>query len=77
MKELQNRRGVYRWNRKYKIDRIQSLTYTGDDDNRTKNLIVLSDVTYEDKMWDYQLTVTDAESENQPDGGKALANILE
>jgi hypothetical protein len=58
--------------RKYKIDRIQSLTYTGEDDNRVKNLVVLSDVTYEDKMWDYQLTITDAESENQPDGGKAL-----
>lgn len=58
--------------RKHKIDRIQSLTYTSDDDNRTKNLIVLSNVTFEDKAWDYQLTVTDADSENQADGGKAL-----
>jgi len=58
--------------RKHKIDRIQSLTYTSDDDIRTKNLIVLSNVTFEDKVWDYQLTVTDADSENQADGGKAL-----
>jgi hypothetical protein len=58
--------------RKYKIDRIQSLTFTSDDDNRTKNLIVLSDVTYEDQVWDYQLTITDANSENEADGGKAL-----
>lgn len=58
--------------RKYKIDRIQSLTFTSDDDNRTKNLIVLSDVTFEDQAWDYQLTVTDANSEGEADGGKGL-----
>lgn len=58
--------------RKYKIDRIQSLTYRSEDDNRIKNLVVLSDVDYEGRLWDYQLTITDAESETQPDGGKAL-----
>ncbi len=58
--------------RKHKIDRIQSLTYSSEDDNRTKNLVVLSNVMFEDKAWDYQLTVTDADSENQADGGKAL-----
>jgi hypothetical protein len=58
--------------RKYKIDRVQSLTFTSDDDNRTKNLIVLSDVTYENQAWDYQLTITDANSEGAADGGKAL-----
>lgn len=58
--------------RKYKIDRIQSLTFTSDDDNRPKNLIVLSDVTYENQAWDYQLTITDANSEGAADGGKAL-----
>jgi hypothetical protein len=58
--------------RKYKIDRIQSLTFTSDDDNRSKNLIVLSDVTYENQIWDYQLTITDANSEGAADGGKAL-----
>ncbi len=58
--------------RKHNIDRIQSLTYTSEDDNRTKNLIVLSNAVYENQTWDYQLTVTDADSENQADGGKAL-----
>ncbi len=56
----------------YKIDRIQSLTYTSDDDHRTKNLIVLSNSVYENQTWDYELTITDADSENQTDGGKAL-----
>lgn len=58
--------------RKYKIDRVFSLTYVGEDDNRTKNMVVLSNTTFEGKTWDYQLTITDADSETQADGGKAL-----
>jgi hypothetical protein len=58
--------------RKYRIDRVQSLTYKSDDDNRTKNLVVESDVAFENKVWDYMLTITDAESESATDGGKAL-----
>ena len=58
--------------RKYRIDRVLTLTYIGDDDNRTKNLVVVSKSTFEGKTWDYQLTITDADSESQADGGKAL-----
>ncbi len=58
--------------RKHHIDRVLSLTYVGDDDSRTKNLVVVSQSTFEGKTWDYQLTITDADSENQADGGKAL-----
>lgn len=58
--------------RKYKIDRIQTLTYTSDDDNRTKKLVVSADVDFEGETWDYQLTITDANSESEADGGKAL-----
>lgn len=58
--------------RKYHIDRIMTLSFTSDDDHRAKNLVVSSEVTYENKTWDYQLTVTDADSETQSDGGKAL-----
>ncbi len=58
--------------RRYKIDRIQSLTYKSDEDNRSKNLVVEADVTFEGRGWDYMLTVTDAESESAADGGKAL-----
>jgi hypothetical protein len=58
--------------RKYKIDRIQSLSYISEDDNRKKNLLVLSNITFENQTWDYQLTVTDANSEGDADGGKAL-----
>ncbi|MEX2235496.1 MAG: hypothetical protein WD824_25265 [Cyclobacteriaceae bacterium] len=58
--------------RKHRIDRVLSMTYIGDDDNRAKNLIVTSNVSFEGKVWDYQLTITDADSEGNADGGKAL-----
>lgn len=58
--------------RKYHIDRIISLTYVSSDDNRTKNLVVESEVTFEGKSWDYELTVTDADGQGDPDGGKGL-----
>lgn len=58
--------------RRYKIDRVMSITYVGEDDNRVKNLVVLSDVSFEGKEWDYELTVTDADAEGETDGGKAL-----
>src|SRR5258706_906978 len=58
--------------RKYHIDRVLSLTYVAEDDNRTKNLVVVSQSTFEGKTWDYQLTITDIESQGQSDGGKAL-----
>jgi hypothetical protein len=58
--------------RKHRIDRVLSMTYIGDDDNRPKNLIVTSNVSFEGKVWDYQLTITDADSEGNADGGKAL-----
>jgi hypothetical protein len=48
------------------------MTYVSDDDNRAKNLIVESNVSFENKVWDYQLTITDADSESNADGGKAL-----
>src|SRR6187549_368957 len=57
--------GIIAGIRIYKIDRIQSLTYTSDDDHRVKNLVVLSNIEYENQLWDYELTITDADSENQ------------
>jgi hypothetical protein len=58
--------------RKHHINRIMTLSFLSEDDNRVKNLVVLSDVEFEGETWDYQLTVTDADSEGEIDGGKAL-----
>jgi len=55
--------------RAYKIENVISLSYTSEEDNRVKNLDVISDVDFEGRLWSYQLTITDAESEGQPDGG--------
>lgn len=52
----------------YNLSREISFTYSGDD-GREKFLQVISDVTFEDKTWAFQLTVTDTQSENEPDGG--------
>lgn len=56
----------------YKIDRVISLTYTSNDDNRVKNLQVISDVSYLGREWEYQLTITDALSESNDDGGVGM-----
>jgi hypothetical protein len=64
--------GIIAGLRKYRIDRVLSMTYVSEDDNRAKNLIVTSNVSFESRTWDYQLTITDADSESNSDGGKAL-----
>ncbi|WP_425391056.1 hypothetical protein [Ekhidna sp.] len=47
-------------------------SYESDDDQRIKNLTVTSDATYEDVDYQYSLTITDAASEGNDDGGKAM-----
>lgn len=56
----------------YNIDQVLTLTYQGDDDNRVKNLVVVDTPEFEDRVWDYGLTITDADSEGNEDGGKAM-----
>ena len=47
-------------------------SYESDDDQRIKNLAVTSDATYEGVDYQYSLTITDAASEGNDDGGKAM-----
>ncbi len=58
--------------KKYNLDRVITLTVVSDDDGRVKNIVVVADPEFEGQTWEYQLTVTDAESEGNPDGGKAM-----
>ncbi len=58
--------------RAYKIENVISLSYTSQEDNRVKNLDVISNVDFQGRTWEYQLTVTDAESEGNTDGGIGL-----
>jgi len=56
----------------YDIDEPMSLSFQSDEDNRVKNLIVTEDAEFAGRVWEFMLTITDAESENESDGGKAL-----
>ena len=58
--------------RQHHIDRVMTLTFKSDDDGRVKNLVVTEKPTFENVAYDYQLTITDADSEGNADGGKAL-----
>ena len=48
-----------------------SFSFEGDD-GRTKNLVVVETSAFEGETWNYQLTITDALSEGDEDGGKAM-----
>jgi len=56
----------------YDIEDVIFLSYTSDEDHRVKNLEVVKDIEYRDRQWEYQLTITDAESEGSEDGGIGL-----
>ncbi len=58
--------------RRNNINRAMAFTYKGDDDGRDKNLLVEENVAFEGRTWDYGLYVTDADSEGEADGGKAM-----
>ncbi len=56
----------------YDIDEPMTLSFESNDDGRIKNLVVVEGGEYAERMWEYMLLITDAESESDPDGGKAL-----
>lgn len=53
----------------YNIDQVKLLTYISDDDNREKKLVVDSDVDFDGRAWEYQLTINDVLLESAEDGG--------
>jgi len=58
--------------RRYALENAETATFTSDDDNRKKNLVVQRDIEFEGKTWQYMLIVTDSESESSADGGRGL-----
>jgi hypothetical protein len=56
----------------YHIDKPMTLSYESNDDHRIKNLTVVANADYNSKTYEYMLTITDAQSESNADGGKAL-----
>jgi hypothetical protein len=58
--------------RRYNIDQVKTVTFESEDDGRIKNLVVVEAPEFEGRTWEYGLTITDAESEGEPDGGKGM-----
>ncbi len=56
----------------YGIDKPLFLSYPSDDDQRIKNLTVVENSEFEGETWEFQLTITDVDSESNPDGGKGM-----
>ena len=56
----------------YNLNQAMSFSYTSDEDGRVKNVLIIENSTFEGTVWSYQLTITDAESEGNEDGGKAM-----
>ncbi len=58
--------------RRYNIDQVKTVTYESEDDGRIKNLVVVEGPEFDGRTWEYGLTITDAESEGEEDGGKGM-----
>ncbi len=57
---------------RYEINKPMVLTYTSEDDGRDKNLAVVENAEYEGVVWEFCLTISDADSEGNEDGGKGM-----
>ena len=58
--------------RQHNLGQAMSFSYVSDDDGRTKNVVIIENSEFDGQTWQYELTVTDAESEAEGDGGYAM-----
>jgi len=58
--------------RRYNIDQVKTVSYESEDDGRIKNLVVTESPEFDGRTWEYGLTITDALSESEADGGKGM-----
>ncbi len=56
----------------HNLNQPMTFSFVSDDDDRTKNVEVIEDSQFDGETWMYQLTITDAGSEGNDDGGKAM-----
>ena len=56
----------------YNINHPMSFSYMNNEDIRLKNVVVVENSEFQGTTWKFQLTITDALSESNPDGGKAF-----
>lgn len=51
------------------LSQPMSFTYESGDDNRDKNVVIIENASFEGKTWQYQMNITDADSEGNEDKG--------
>jgi len=56
----------------HNINEPMSLTYTSDEDGRAKHLEVIENSTFDGQTWEFQMTISDAGSQTNVDGGNGL-----
>ena len=56
----------------HNINQAMSFSYVSGQDGRTKNAVVVVNSDYEGVTWNFEMTITDALSQSNADGGKAL-----
>jgi hypothetical protein len=49
-----------------------SFTYQSEEDGQAKNVVITSNSEFEEHFWEYQMNITDADSEGNEDGGIAV-----
>ncbi len=54
---------------KYGLNKAMTFSFDGDDDEKTKNVVIVENSDFEGVTWEYQLTITDAGSESDTDQG--------
>lgn len=63
---------IIRGLRIYQIHKPLSLSYESDEDGRVKNVVVVENPEFDGDNWEFMLSVTDAASESELDGGNGL-----
>jgi hypothetical protein len=56
----------------HNLDQPMTFSYQSDDDNRTKDVEVIENATFEGVSYQYRLTIRDAASTSNADGGYAM-----
>jgi len=58
--------------RTYNLSQPMSFTFKSNEDGRAKNVVITENSEFEGKVWQYQMNITDADSEGNEDGGLAI-----
>ena len=56
----------------YNINKPMELSFISNDDHRMKDLVVKANADFEDRNWEFMLTIYDKASESEADSGKAI-----